>query len=120
MFVDYVVIDEGMLLTPDDKEFEQYSHVYNYAYGYYDEAQYYAHNLSAQIKHARERIQLFGDMSYIIIQRATFDADVLATTPLDQIDVTGETYFPCDVEFSIAKINGKIIENFIQKPSREM
>lgn len=47
------LIDEGILLTENDKEFESYATVYDKKYGYYDEGQYYVKKNKRQSKMQR-------------------------------------------------------------------
>ena len=48
------LIDEGILLTEEDEEFESYATVYNKKYGYYDEGQYYVKDEQRAIEDYKE------------------------------------------------------------------
>lgn len=112
MKVCVICCDVGVLLTKDDEEFESYSLVYDHKYGYYDEDQtaYKASDLDEAIKYAKEYVANGVDMTYAVI---TDQGQFNYCEQFDAEDIEGFTYHCEDVIYSVAKINGVIVENFI-------
>lgn len=89
-----VSIDVGVLLDKSHPLYENYSHVYDQAYGYMDEDQYET-DFEAAVKDAKEYVMSGVDNTYAIIHEQGY-------------------YDTANVLYSVRKQNGKIIENFIQ------
>lgn len=104
------LIDEGILLTEENKEFELYATVYDKKYGYYDEGQYYVKNRTEAIKEARKYVEDGVENTYAIVSNTTLPEDF----DFDEDCVECEEYILDNVIYSIAKLNGKIIENFLE------
>jgi len=107
------LIDEGVLLSPEDEEFEAYSQVYNNLYGFYDEGQYYETNKLVAIANARKYVEAGVERTYAIVS---------ITWLPDNFDfedgyVEDETYQTEDVVYSVAKIDGEIVEDFLSRPN---
>lgn len=112
-----ICLDVGILLTKEDEEFYCYNIVYDHKYGYYDENQiaYKKSDLAKAIDYARKYVADGVDMTYAVI---TDQGQINYCEEFDDGNIEGFTY-PCeDVIFSIAKINGKIIENFIKEANK--
>ena len=105
------LVDEGVLLTREDKEFEAYAIVYDKKYGYYDECQCYIVNKEKAIKEAKEYVENGVESTYAIVSITAIPDDA----NLEEIYVEGEVYVLEDVIYSVAKINGEIVENFLVK-----
>jgi hypothetical protein len=107
-----ICCDVGVLLTSDDEEFEYYSQVYDHKYGYYDENQiaYKEADTDEAIEYAKQYVADGVDMTYAVI---TNQGQCHYTEPFDDGNIGGFTYSYEDVIYSVAKINGKIVENFI-------
>ena len=105
-------LDIGILLSSDEAEYEAYNSVYDKKYGYYDENQiaYREQDLQKAIDYAKEYVNDGVDMTYAII---TFQGILDYEEPFDDGLVEGFDYQPEDIYYSIAKINGDIIENFV-------
>lgn len=103
------LLDVGILLESDDKEFEYYSQVYDKKYGYYDENQYYLKDKQHAIMEAKAYVEAGIDKTYAVISRSVLER----VSDLDDVHVEGEEYSLENVIYSIAKINGEIIENFL-------
>ena len=115
------LVDCGILLPPTDPEFSAYNMVYDHKYGYYDcgDGQYYSDASLEELK----QIGLYTvtnlspeDDTYFIIQPTFLPDYVLEDGDFDgvgDIPVEDETYNVKDIVWSIARINGKIIENFV-------
>lgn len=114
MKTNVICLDVGVLLTKDDEEFDYYSQVYDHKYGYYDENQiaYKESDLAKSIQYARQYVADGVDMTYAVI---TNQGQINYCEEFDDGNIEDFTY-PCeDVIFSLAKINGEIIENFIEE-----
>lgn len=107
-----LLLDVGVLLTNNDEEFDCYNNVYDHRYGYYDENQtaYKGEDLIEAIKYAREYVNAGVDMTYAVI---TNQGVINYEEPWEDDRIEDFTYKHEDVIFSVAKINGKIIEDFI-------
>lgn len=114
MKINVICLDVGVLLTKDNKEFDHYSRFYDHKYGYYDEDQmpYKEKDLAKAIKYAREYVAEGVDMTYAVI---TNQGQINYAYGIDDGNIEDFTYLLEDVIFSIAKINGEIIENFIKQ-----
>ena len=105
------LVDEGILLTKENKEFDAYAIVYDKKYGYYDTAQYYVKNKTDAIKCAKAYVEENGENTYAIVSNTGVRSDF----DFENGYVEGETYFAENVIYSVAKINGEIVENFMSK-----
>lgn len=106
------LLDEGVLLTEKDEEFKSYNTVYDKKYGYYDECQRYVATEDEAIKHAKQYVVDGAENSYSVVSKTTLDDDVDIND--DGLYVEGEEYNTDNIVYSVAKIDGKIVENFIQ------
>lgn len=107
------ILEEGILLSKDNKEYDFYGTVYDKEYGYYNEVQCYLGKLHEAIESAKKYVEKGVNMTYAIVSKT----DLTDDTDLEDEDlcVQGEKYLVEDVVYSVAKINGKIVENFIKK-----
>lgn len=107
--------DIGVLITPDDEEFEAYASVYDRKYGYYDYSQtaYRREDLDKAIAFVKTLVAESDNMTYgVITDQGYFNYG----DDFDNYDFIGQfTYLSEDVVYSAAKINGKIVENFIKE-----
>lgn len=104
------LVDEGILLTKEDKEFDFYACVYDKKYGYYDDCQYYVKEMQVAIRDARKNVEKGAEKTYVIISSTLVSSDY----DFENDDcVESESYSVDDVVYSIAKINGEIVENFL-------
>lgn len=103
------LVDEGVLLTKEDEEFESYSSIYDKKYGYYDEGQYYVKREEDAIAAAKAYVENGVDHTYAVVSKTVLPDD------FDYYDqcVEDETYLAEDVIYSVAKIDGKIVEGFV-------
>lgn len=109
------LIDEGILLTEEDEEFESYATVYNKKYGYYDEGQYYIKDEQRAIEDAKAYVEAGVENTYAIVSNTTLDDDVDIDDDELAVDVVCEEYILDNVVYSVAKINGKIVEHFLEQ-----
>lgn len=107
------LIDEGILLSKDDEEFEDYATVYDKKYGYYDEGQYYVKEEQKAIEDAKAYVEVGVENTYAIVSNTTLDDDVDLDDEELTVDVDGEEYILDNVVYSVAKINGEIVEHFL-------
>ena len=117
MKINVIGLDVGVLLTKNDEEFDFYSCVYDHKYGYYDENQiaYKECDLAEAIKYAREYVTDGVDMTYAVV---TNQGQINYCEEFDDGNIDNFTYLCEDVIFSLAKINGEIIENFIREATK--
>jgi hypothetical protein len=109
-FMRAYLLDEGVLLTKEDKDFNAYNTVYDKKYGYYDEGQCYIKSKEEAISEAKKYVEDGVENTYAVVSNTTLDDDVdLDDCPVDWY----EEYILDNVVYSVAKINGKIIENFL-------
>ena len=102
MVTNVYLVDCGILLKPDDREFESYNMFYDKKWGYYDcgDGQYYWRRTLKELQTLLTKQILDGpDMGYAVVSHAIID---------------DETYKVDDVLWSIAIINGQVVENFIK------
>lgn len=115
MKINVISLDVGVLLTADDDydEYEIYSQIYDREYGYYDEyiRGYQEKDLEEAIQYAREYVADGVDMTYAII---TNQGKINYANKFDENDIEGFTYNAEDVIFSVAKIYGIIVEDFVK------
>lgn len=111
------LLDMGVLLTNEDEEYDAYNKVYTGAdgssmYGFYDESQtiYKEKDMEKAIKEAVAYVKNGVDKTYAVI---TNQGECNYSEPLDTEDIEGMTYEACDIEYSVAKINGNIVEAFL-------
>ena len=108
-------LEVGVLLTDKtDPEYEFYSHAYGGEYGFYNENNiaYKEKDVLEAIEYAKWYVEKGVDMTYAIL---TNQGECEYDEPFDDGDTSYFTYEYCDIEYSIAKINGEIIEGFIGK-----
>lgn len=109
------LVDVGTLLDNTDPEYTMYSIVYDKQYAYYDYDQYFVRTKDEAINDAKEYVKTHGEDSYAVISVQTGFDDDLSNEDLEFIDLGLTDYSIENVVYSVANINGKIIENFIEK-----
>ena len=104
------LLDCGILLSPEDDQFEHYAKVYDKEYGYYDEGMCYISTKSEAIRQAKKYVNDGVNNTYAVVSTTflprDFDFD-------NENLVAGENFDSDDVIYSIAKINGEIVEDFV-------
>ena len=106
------LVDVGILLSENDDEFESYAIVYDKKYGYYDEHQFYRLTKEAAFDYVKAYVEGGVDNTYGIISQATLPDDF---DFLDDCIFGPEKYLLEDVVYSVAKINGEVIDNFLEQ-----
>ena len=114
------LVDCGRLLKKDDPDFEAYANVYDKKYGYYDcgDGQYYSDKPLDELKAIANKWVSGDEGTYAIIS-STFLPDYVVEDAkekgesVDEIPVEYEDYSVNGIVYSIANIDGKIVENFI-------
>ena len=104
------LIGEGVLLNRDDKQFQEYATVYNKMFGFYDENQYYSPTEAEAIEDAKKYAEEGVENTYAIVSNATLPDDF----DFNEGYVEGEEYILDNVVYSVAKLGGKIVENFLK------
>lgn len=109
----------GVLLKPDHKEFDAYAIVYDKKYGYFNENDiaYKEVDKEKAIAYAKEYVEKGVDMTYAIItDEGLCDYEVYTNTGelVDDGEIESD-YNADDIIYSVAKIDGEIVENFIKK-----
>lgn len=105
------LVDVGILLTKDHKEFDFYASVYDKKHGYYDENQFYTRTKKEAIEWVKKYVGEGVDTTYGVISETNLPLDY----DFDSGEIGPETYHAFDVVYSIAKIDGEIKENFVIK-----
>ena len=103
------LIDCGILLNKNDREYSFYNGVYDKKHAYYDYEQYYIDELDDAITEARKYVLNGCERTYAIVSIAYLPIDV----DTQDAYVEEENYRAFNVEFSIARLEGNIIENFV-------
>lgn len=85
-----------------------YAYAYDNQYGYYDEDQFYVESKEDAIKQAKEYVEDGTENTYAIV------SDSYVSDDNDLTILEDESYLPEDVIYSVAKINGNIVENFVK------
>ena len=105
------LVDEGILLNPDDKEFSSYNMVYDMKYGYHDcEGQFYVKDLKEAVEEALSYVEEGNVMSYAVVS-STFIDD---SADLDDCPVEDESYDVESIIYCVARFDGGIVTNFIK------
>lgn len=68
------LLDMGVLLTPENEEYEQYSNVYDKQHGFYDEIQMYMPNLAGTIQKALDYVAYGVENTYAVISQKQVDS----------------------------------------------
>lgn len=102
------LLDMGILLPPEDEEYENYSNVYDKQHGFYDEDQSYTTNLAKAIQEALDYVTYGVENTYAVISEKYVN-DSLTETDIRSKTVKNETYDMEDVLFSLQKKDGKVI-----------
>ena len=107
------LVDVGVLLSDDDKEYDNYAIVYDKCHGYYDENQFYTKTKEEAIKYVKDYINRGVDEinAYGVVS----ETNIIYDYDFENDDIGEESYHPADVVYSLAKINGEIKENFVLK-----
>lgn len=109
------MLDTGILLAEYHPEYDSHSKVYDRLNGYCTEKQCYAVDINDAIERAKKYVTDSIDRTYAVVSKTNgFDTDV----NIEEMPVENEGYFLSDVVYSIAKIDGKIVENFVKKTKR--
>ena len=106
------LLDEGILLTEKDAEFGSYNTVYDKKYGYYYEGQCYIATEDEAVKQAKQYVIDGVENTYAVVSNTTLDDDVDIND--EELSVDYEEYITDNIVYSVAKIDGKIVENFIR------
>lgn len=112
------LVDIGRLIKPGEKEFEQYSIVYDKKYGYYDENQYYTKDLYQAMKKVMNYLD--SHRKYGIVTEQELPDSVLqdeGVNSLVEVPVQNCDYRIESIVFSAANRNGQIYQNFVINPT---
>ena len=105
------LVDEGVLIKKGEREFEQYAIVYDKKYGYYDECQYHVKDLEKAIADANQHINESNYNAYAVVTITSLPDDYDFGN-----DWLQNEYYGVDaIVYSIARIDGKIIKDFIKR-----
>lgn len=107
------LLDEGVLITRENPEFDSYCNAYDKKYGYFDEAQCYIEKEEDAIRYAKEYAKNGVENTYAVVSKVILPADFDFR---EDKHIFCEEYNIDDVIYSVTKCNGKIIEGFISKP----
>ena len=105
------IVDTGNLYNFNDKDcFDIYKNVYDRRRGYCTVLSYYGPTLELAVDRALWHLDNRGQNSYSIVSEICVSTDI----DIDNTPVEEESYPAKDVVFSAAKIDGKLVENFIE------
>lgn len=109
-------LDVGVLLYPTDTYFEAYSAYESKKYGFQDENQiaYMKKDMQEAISYGRNYVLNGKEETYAVLTNQG-ECENGNDGDFDDGCVEGFEYQLKDVIYSIAKIDGKIIENFLQE-----
>lgn len=110
------LVDTGVLLEKDYPHYYAYAAAYDHLNGYYDENQYYETNIFKAVTEAKEYVEKGVDKTYAVVSKVSiaYLDDDCKYTPINEIPVEEERYLVEDIVYSVAKINGQIVEKFIK------
>lgn len=109
------ILDTGVLIPLDDSSAEPYSHVYDNRYGYYDECQQYCASLEDAIEAGCDYVTNGVNNTYAVISVSTETFEDMDISEIEESPVENEQFSLADVKCSFAKINDKVVEDFIKK-----
>ena len=109
------ILDVGILIPLDDSGAEPYSHVYNNKYGYYDECQQYCTSLEDAVEAGRNYVINGVENTYAVVSASTNTFEGMSIPEIEESPVEDERFSLADVKCSFAKINDKVVEDFIKK-----
>lgn len=104
------LLEEGILLDKTSEEFDWYSQCYDKVHGYYNELQMYVEKKEDAVASAKEYVEKGVENTYAIVSVT----DLPDNTDFDDVDVEGEDHLVENIHYSVAKINGAIVENFVK------
>lgn len=103
-------VENGVLILKGEPEFEQYNHVYNHEYGFYDEDQYYVKDKDEAVKQAASYVESGVNRTYAIVSQTTLPDDF----DFEDQTLGNENYDKEGIIYSIAKMDDKIIKDFLK------
>ena len=109
------ILDVGILIPLDDSGSESYSHVYDNRYGYYDECQQYCTSIEDAIEASRNYVTNGVNNTYAVVSVSTNTFEDMSIPEIEELQVEDERFSLADVKYSFAKINDKMVEDFIKK-----
>lgn len=107
------VVEVGVLLAPDDKEFDAYSHCYDGKHGYYDEALFYVDGYLKACLEALDYAERGVEGTYGIVSGYGLCEETELNPETDLVEDFHALVE--NVEFSVMKKDGKLIHDFIVK-----
>jgi len=110
------LVDVGVLLSDNNKDFEAYSNVYDKQYGYFDENQYYVKDIADALKRAKEYVNKGVDLTYAVVSETYIPYNY----DFDSGDLGPERYRLEAVVYSAAKINDAVVEGFVGAKKLEL
>lgn len=123
------LVDMGYLLKEGSPRFMDYSDVYDHKYGYFDTKQQYSVLTEGAVKEkARECAKLllenFENLNqaepgqwagcYCVVLNAGYEDDYDEDMSIEEQDVDYDEYIVDNIVYSVAYIDGKLVEDFIQ------
>lgn len=109
-----ILCEVGVLLNKTHKEYNAYNHVWNHKWGFYNENDilYEEKDKDKAIEYAKQYVNTGVENTYAIVSN---EGICEWEDELDDgdLDIIPGCYDCKDVIYSVAKINGKIVENFL-------
>lgn len=108
------MLEVGVLLDKRHPEYESYNNVWDQKHGFFNENNilYREKDTEEAIDYARQYVKKGVDNTYAIISN---EGECEWEGPFDDgnLDITSKSFDMADVIFSIVKINGTVIENWL-------
>lgn len=104
------LVDVGVLLSEKDDEFSSYNQVYDKKHGFYDEDQYYSADKNLAIEQVKQYVAQGVENSYGVVSISDTEN---TNQDIANLNVSGETYDAASVVYSVAKIDGTLVEHFV-------
>ena len=120
------LVEIGILLDENHKDFTSYNTVYDEKHGYYDEGQFYMANEKDAINYIKDYVKSGVPNTYGIVSISELDDKLLDKYNSledmleDVFPVEHEMYLLDNVRYSLAKMDGEIVENFLDDKEKEL
>jgi len=111
-------VEVGVLIPQTHEEFKAYSMVYDEKNGFYDENQWASIDLQKAAEEVMDYVKHGVNNTYGTISIAGLCEVVGDESESDLFDIVDPSYTLEYLYYSVAKIDGKIVENFIDIPNK--
>lgn len=113
------LLDFGVLVSMTEEDVGYYAYTYDGKYMYFDEWMGYSINFKDSIEAAKKYVADGVDNTYAVISITSRNFKDTNIEEIEHSAIFGEDYSLAGVQYSIAKINGEIVESFINKEATD-